>query len=164
MGSGNSVPVQKASTVETEAHQDVFELRLDHLAVGTTALLFIILLFLIYLCRQRRKARRRAADKNWPTVHYSTNPPTVCCNHAPQWVNMSPMMPMPTMREQRFIHMMPQYAAPTTSYEEPLITEIYEEPPHRPQKQGGATAPPRPPLPEPVARLAASNNKPPERN
>ena len=33
MGSGNSSPVEHAGLVETEAHQDMFELRFDHVAI-----------------------------------------------------------------------------------------------------------------------------------
>ena len=59
MGSGNSTPVQHAKTVETEAHQDVFELRFDHLAFGGTTLLVLAALIGLWLCRRHAKRRQR---------------------------------------------------------------------------------------------------------
>ena len=60
MGSGNSSPVKQAKSVETEAHQDVFEIRFDHLALGGTAAVFIIVALVIYwLFRKRQKNRER---------------------------------------------------------------------------------------------------------
>ena len=42
IGSGNSSPVGHAKTVETEAHQDAFELRFDHIALGGTATILLV--------------------------------------------------------------------------------------------------------------------------
>ena len=60
MGSGNSSPVKGAESVKTEAHQDVLEIRFDHLAVGGSAVLFLIVaLGLYWMCRKRKRNRGR---------------------------------------------------------------------------------------------------------
>ena len=153
MGSGNSVPVERARTVETEAHQDVFELRLDHLAMGSTAILILVMLFLIYWCRQKRKSKRR--EKVTQT--------TTCCHREFQpWMTMTPPM-MPAMGPPRYMEMMPMPMAtmPPYRYEDPRFMEIYEEPPRKAPPNGpGAAHPSRPPLPEPVPRLQAAQETP----
>ena len=61
MGSGNSSPVKRAEVVETEAHQDMFEVRFDHLAFGGTAAIIIVACVILYwLYRKRKKNRKRA--------------------------------------------------------------------------------------------------------
>ena len=58
----NPNTVERAAIVETEAHQDVVELRFDHLAVGGTAFLFLLVVMLLYWMykkRQRNKAKTR---------------------------------------------------------------------------------------------------------
>ena len=55
MGSDNSTPVQQADVVHTESHQDVMEIRFDHMAFGGTVALIIIIALLIYLFRLKRK-------------------------------------------------------------------------------------------------------------
>ena len=70
MGSGNSSPIGRANSVETEAHQDVLEIRFDHLAFGGTTVIAIVILLAIYwACRRKRqrmkqKARDIAARRN----------------------------------------------------------------------------------------------------
>ena len=49
MGSGNSSPVEHAEVVETEAHQDMIEVRFDHLAFGGTAAVILILILVIFM-------------------------------------------------------------------------------------------------------------------
>ena len=64
MGSGNSSPVKQAEKVEMEAHQDVFEVRLDHLTVGGTAFVFLfIILGLYWLYRKRQRNRNRSCQR-----------------------------------------------------------------------------------------------------
>ena len=58
MGSGNSTPVEKANNVETETHQDLVEIRFDHMAFGGTVALIVIMVLLFYLLRLRRKLHR----------------------------------------------------------------------------------------------------------
>ena len=55
MGSGNSSPVRRAESVETEAHQDVLEIPFDHLAVGGPAVLFLIVALGLYWMFKKRK-------------------------------------------------------------------------------------------------------------
>ena len=75
MGSGNSAPVERAQTVETEAHQDVFELRFDHLAFGGTSILFLAALIgLCWFCRRRNKRRQRKRQNK--TCHCHQSPTT----------------------------------------------------------------------------------------
>ena len=153
MGSGNSVPVEKARTVETEAHQDVFELRLDHLAMGSTVILILIVLALIYWCLQQKKARRHRRV---------TQTTTACCHQAQAWMTMTPPL-MPAMMPPRYMEMMPMMTTPTTT--NPRFTEIYEEPSAQsPQRKApvnpGTARPIRPPLPEPVPRLQATPETP----
>ena len=152
MGSGNSVPVERAGTVESEAHQDVFELRLDHLAVGSTAILILIILVLFYWCHKKRKSRRHGRVTQ-----------TTCC-HQQSWMTMAPPMPpmMPTLYHPRYMEMMPI----PSRYDDPRFTEIYEEPGRTSAPNpgigaagvaaGNAGRPNRPPLPEPVPRLQAT--------
>ena len=80
MGSGNSSPVKRVETVETEAHQYIIEMRFDHMAVGGTAILLILLILALYwLCRRRRSEVRRRRG-------------TACC-HMQQMMPMWSMMP-----------------------------------------------------------------------
>ena len=96
MGSGNSSPVEKAGSVETEAHQDVFELRFDHLAVGGTTILAIcILVLVLWLCRRRNK-RERIRHRRRRTSEGDTR--HSCCQNTQQWQH--PMMPMMSMMPQ----------------------------------------------------------------
>ena len=142
MGSGNSAPVEKAQTVETESHQDVFELRFDHLAFGGTSILLIAAAIgLCWLCRCRnkrkqcRKQGQAACQCQQSTVTASQNPVQF-----PMQPMMSPMPPFP----------MPtpwypwSYQPPTNSWGTPPFTaepgrfsEIQEpsptaQPPRRP--------------------------------
>ena len=55
MGSSNSSPVKQAKSVKTEAHQDVFEIRFNHLALGGSAVVFIIVALVIYWLFQKSK-------------------------------------------------------------------------------------------------------------
>ena len=58
MGLGNSTPVENARFVETKAHPDMVELRFDHMALGGTITLMIIIMLIAYLLRQRKKLRQ----------------------------------------------------------------------------------------------------------
>ena len=156
MGSGNSVPVDRAREVETEAHQDFLEMRFDHLAVGSTAVVVLFVLLLLYWCGKRRRSKQRAR-RGCRTCGNANN------LNLP-WTQMTPMMMppmmMPQMMQPRPIEMMPIHMPAATSpirYEDRRFTEVYEEP----SRTAAASTPPaRPPLPEPVPRLAAENNKP----
>ena len=53
MGSGNSSPVERAESTETEVHQDVFEVRFDHLAVEGTAFIFLVVVLGLYWLYQK---------------------------------------------------------------------------------------------------------------
>lgn len=55
--------MERAKSVETEAHQDLFELRFDHLAVGGSAIILLLaalaLRWMLRKHRRTRKARQR---------------------------------------------------------------------------------------------------------
>ena len=89
MGSGNSSPVKQARNVETEAHQDVFELRFDHIAMGGT--LFVVLaLLLVYWCLHRRKMKR--LKRQTRQTRQTGDAPCSSCQQ--RWYPvMPPMMP-----------------------------------------------------------------------
>ena len=58
MWSGNSSPVKCAESFETEAHQDVFEVCFNHLAVGGTAFVVLIIILGFYWLYQKRKRQQ----------------------------------------------------------------------------------------------------------
>ena len=56
MGQSPSIEAPKSQRVEADSHQNMVEIRFDHLAVGSTALLMIAVTIMIYLwCRRNRK-------------------------------------------------------------------------------------------------------------
>ena len=101
MGSGNSSPVGRAKTVEMEAHQDVFELRFDHLAFGGSAVIAIIIgfgLYCLYHQRRKRKHRqrrhqdhRRSRSQSQSWDFHQRDAPCACCYGQHRY----PMMPYP---------------------------------------------------------------------
>ena len=96
MGSGNSTPVEKAESVETEAHQDLFEIRFDHLALGGTAVILLLFAVAVYwLCRQRRLARLHHRRPRHVTA-------------AEQWFPMSPLFPTQMMPPPQWMPQMQQ--------------------------------------------------------
>ena len=95
MGSGNSAPVERARTVETEAHQDVFEMRFDHLAFGGTSLLLIAAgISLCWYCRRRNKKKRRLG-KLCQCQQHPPPPAQQTPSSPPMMVPMPMPMPMP---------------------------------------------------------------------
>ena len=133
MGSGNSTPVQRAKTVETEAHQDVFELRFDHLGFGGTTLLIVAALIGLWFCRRRAKRRQRKRRSR-------------CHCQAPTLQSPQPAFPfnqpmrMPTMPPMPWFPMMPFAPPPAPaannwgpSSEPSRFTEIPEPTPQLPR-------------------------------
>ena len=57
MGSSSSIPVKQAKRVEVEHHNDLFEVRLDHMAMSGALILLILLLIAIFLLMRRRRLR-----------------------------------------------------------------------------------------------------------
>ena len=91
MGSGNSSPVKQARNVETEAHQDVFELRFDHMAMGGTVFIILMALILAYWCRHRKKMKRLKRQTQRQTQQTDDTP---CSGCQQRWYPvMPPMMP-----------------------------------------------------------------------
>ena len=134
MGSGNSTPVQHAKTVETEAHQDVFELRFDHLAFGGTTLLILAALIGLWFCRRRAKRRQQKRQSQCHCQALMSQPPQPAFPLQP--MQMPPMPPMP------WFPMMP-YAPPSAASHwgpQPEPSRFTEIPEPTPQ-------PPRPPPP-----------------
>ena len=155
MGSGKRSPVGKAQTVETEAHQDVFEVRFDHLAFGGTSIILIAAaVALCWHCRRKNKKKRqrnrgqscqssrescrcRSVDAPIATPTLPAWPPMM----PPSWYPMS-MMPM----TDRWSHHQPP----------PAPSRFTELPPdHEPTN---ASQPPRPPPPR--ARELPSPSRP----
>ena len=126
MGSGNSTPVQHAKTVETEAHQDVFKLRFDHLAFEGTTLLILAALIGLWFCRRRAKRRQRKRRSQCHCQALMSQPPQPAFPLQP--MQMPPMPPMP------WFPMMPYAPPPATSHwgpqpEPSQFTEIPEPTP-----------------------------------
>ena len=108
MGSGNSSPVKRVEVVETKAHQDVFELRFDHLAFGGTAAVIVLLSILLYWMyrkckRNQRRSRRRRRRDDRSRSHSRSPVRHQCCHgqislpmpwYPPIPTNQFPMMPM----------------------------------------------------------------------
>ena len=146
MGSGNSSPVEHARSVETETHQDVFELRFDHFVFGgTTVLLLAAAVGLCWYCRQRNKkhCRRKQASQR------------AACQCQPQTpMNQpTPQMPQPMMPPMPWYPMMP-YVPPAANHwglssfpstEPSRFTEAFQEPLSEPR--AAPAQPPRPPPP-----------------
>ena len=60
MGGNNSTPVKQAERVESSSHQDLFEIRFDHLALGSTFTLIVLIAIVIYvLCRRQKKNKAK---------------------------------------------------------------------------------------------------------
>ena len=149
MGSGNSSPVGCAKTVETEAHQNVFELRFDHLAVGGTAfivLLIVLGLYWLYHQRWRNKSRQRRHRKRnqsrSPDRDQRDNHHLACCHSQHPWYPMPLFLPlmMPSQAANPWISM--EVLSPSI-YDTSRFTELQEA-------RAPATAgqpPTRPPLP-----------------
>ena len=145
MGSGNSSPVKQARNVETEAHQDVFELRFDHIAMGGTVFVVLMALLLVYWCQHRKKMKRlkRQVGQN------DTSTPCSNCQLSQRWYPiMPPMMPtiMPPM-----MNAMEMFPPRHTRHDNARFTEIDETtarrppsaPPARPQPPRGLPSPPQ---------------------
>ena len=146
MGSGNSAPVERAHSVETEAHQDVFELRFDHLAFGgTTVLLLAAMVGLCWFCPRRNKHRQR---KRQTQCHCHQAPMSQTASSMNQPAMPLQPMPMPQMPTVPWYPMMPtmpfippatnHWGPPPPAAEPSRFTEIPEP---------AATQPPRPPPP-----------------
>ena len=143
MGSGNSAPVERAQTVETEAHQDVFELRFDHLAFGGTSILFLAALIgLCWFCRRRNKRRQRKRQNKTCHCHQSPTQPALPMNQSYPMQPMPPMpMPMP------WYPVMPYQHHPTTSNWPPAPSPFASEPDRFTEIPEQTSQPPRPPPP-----------------
>ena len=167
MGSGNSSPIKRAHSVETEAHQDLFELRFDHLAVGGTTILLIgILIAIWWMCKRRsdkRKARQQASARNRRRTR-ETPTPSPCRSRRDYYPYLPPPMPYPWpqpwppqppptwppwMMGQRY-HGSDDYVNDNDRFIE-LPTRIAPNPPKM-HSEGRTHRPPpsRPPLPSPA--------------
>ena len=166
MGSGNSATVERAHSVETEAHQDVFELRFDHLTFGgTTVLLLAAMVGLCWLCRRRNKRRQHKRQTQCHCQQAQTSQTASSMNQPamplqpmlmPQMptVPWYPMMPtMPTMLTMPFLPPATNHWGPPPPAAKPSrFTEIQEP-----------AAPPRPPplrsreLPPPTQTKSPAN-------
>ena len=94
MGSDNSTPVQQADVVHTESHQDVMEIRFDHMAFGGTVALIIIVALLIYLFRLKRKLHRLKRQPHGRDQHQPVSaPPQPLPPNPPTWHH--PPLPFP---------------------------------------------------------------------
>lgn len=68
MGGSNSTPVKQAERVESSSHQDLFEIRFDHLALGSTFMLIVLIAIAIYvLCRRQKKYKAKPDAPAWRT-------------------------------------------------------------------------------------------------
>ena len=144
MGSGNSSPVERAQTVETEAHQDVFELRFDHLIFGGTSVLLIVAgVGLCWYCRRRNKKRRQRKQQS-------------CQCQLQTMTNQQPTMPMmptvPTMPSMLAMSTMPWYLMMPTMPYIPPATNHWGTPAAEPNRfteipEPAPTQPLRPPPP-----------------
>ena len=136
MRSGNSSPVGRTKTVETEAHQDVFEVRFDHLTVGGTAfIILIVLLGLYWLYRQRRRNRyrqRRCRECEWSRSRsqsrdrdHRDNHHRACCHSQLLWYPMPPFLPS-LMNSQAANPWISMDILRPTSYNTSQFTELQE--------------------------------------
>ena len=57
MGSRSSTPVKEAKKVEVDHHNDLIELRFDHIATGTAFVVVIVVICLICICFRKRCAK-----------------------------------------------------------------------------------------------------------
>ena len=93
MGSGNSSPIKRAHSVETE---DALEIRFDQMAMGGTAAMIIIAVIVIYLaCKKLRQPRRRAREltnqgMSTPAPMAATFPPWYPAPFIPPAMPMAP--------------------------------------------------------------------------
>ena len=154
MGSGNSAPVERARTVETEAHQDVFEMRFDHLAFGGTSLLLIAAgIGLCWYCRRRNQKKRRlgASRQCQCQQQQQTSPPPPQTPASPPM--MIPMMPMPMppwYQMQPLSQPLSQSWGPPSTNEPGRFVEIPEPLNSQPPPRSSELPPPRPKeLPQP---------------
>ena len=147
MGSGNSSPVKQAKSVETEAHQDVLEVRFDHLALGGSAVFFILVaLGLYWMFRKRKKnrgrqRRRRGQGRRGSSISSrsrSTDHRQMPCCQNP-WLHMMPFLP--TNIQPPFPHQTSWFPMDVRHPSPPRFSEVQETPAVRP------TAPARPPPP-----------------
>ena len=144
MGSRNSSPVEHARNVETEAHQDIFELRFDHLAFGGTFIL--ILAASIALCWYCRKLDKRQRQRRQQVRH-----PAACRCQPHTLTNQQMYHPPPAMTLP--IPMLPPPnwypMTPMTQWnnqtEPNRFTEIYQEPEPLPRPRITSAPTARPP-------------------
>ena len=134
MGSGNSSPVKRAESVETEAHQDVFEIRFDQLAVGGSAVLFLIVaLGLYWMFWKRKKNRgRQRWHRRWGRCRGSSNSSRSrsndhlqkpCCQNP--WLHMMPTF-LPMNSQSPFLPQNSWIPMDVRQSSSPRFTEIQE--------------------------------------
>ena len=77
MGSSSSTPIKQAEKVESDQHNNLVELRFDHLAVGGTAIMIIFAAIVAYCCMKRKKAKSSSTQlaTPTPTPHGACIPP-----------------------------------------------------------------------------------------
>ena len=80
MGSSSSTPIENAKAVNNETHQDAVEIRFDHMALGGTVTLILLLglLFYFHYARLRRKLKEHRHRQQPPAEANptpTTNPP-----------------------------------------------------------------------------------------
>ena len=148
MGSGNSSPVKQAKTVETEAHQDMFEIRFDHLAWGGTAFFIIILALAFYWsCKSMRKRKPRNQQSHLVQSHQCCQgQPPICPQMMPpyqQWpIPINQFLPAMTNQWIPMEMIRPQNIP--TAFDNTRFTEIQES---RTPTPAGNAPPARPPQP-----------------
>ena len=144
---GNSSPVGRAESAETEAHQDVFELRFDHLALGGTAVIVIIIgcgLYCLYRQRRKRKYRHcKHQDRRQSRSQSREFQQHPACCHGQHGFPMMPYPPfsmpiLPPGHQASSWIPMDMFRQPTPIYDSPRFSEIQEtaavrsDPPTRP--------------------------------
>ena len=156
MGSGNSSPVGRAETVETEAHQDLFEFRFDHMMMGgTTVLIIAILIAIWWVCKCRAAKKKKGRRRRRPTPSPS---PRQFRHTQPPYFFPPPMAPMaclcqwaqplqPWMMNSQFRG---QNEYDDNRFIELPIRQAPEPPPDRRPRSEPRPTPPRPPLPSPT--------------
>ena len=90
MGSSSSTPVKKAESVEVTHHNDMVEFRFDHLALGSSAILFIALaLIIFYFCRKHRRSSSHSmmgpGFQNFPIQQLQPSPSAALPYQASSW-------------------------------------------------------------------------------
>ena len=92
MGSASSNPIKKAEKVEVDHHNNLFEIRFDHLAVGGTFIVIFLILLLIYKIIKKRCSKHQSAN---PVSQVADQTRTLLPAHPAQNASSTPGVQLP---------------------------------------------------------------------